>query len=94
VPAILYFLPEGTLQPEPKEDDDIHSFLMMAFGIKEGLVKIFKYENRYIPVRPSWSFESMPHKLANQYMDFLEKWVIENIGHSMAELVKQYKENV
>jgi len=87
--VILYYLPEGLLSPEPKNNHDMHDFLMFGYGIRKGAITTIKYKGFDIPIRPSWSFDKMSKQDANEYLEFVQSWVCDNLGHSIDELITQ-----
>jgi hypothetical protein len=87
LPVILYYLPEGLIEPHPEGCNDLHELFMWGFTIQRGEVKITIYKGKEYPQRKSWSFDNMPAKTANEFLCFVKKWVINNIGSDIETLM-------
>jgi len=92
--AIRYFLPESKITPTPKSNKELHDFLMFGYGVTKGLLKIYKYKDINIPIRPSWKFAEMTQDQANDYLEFLNSWCERNINYNLDYLTKQYEKNI
>jgi len=87
LPVIVYYMPEGVINPCPDKPHDMHDFLMFGYGIKKGAIKKVRYKGLEIPMRPSWSFDKMSKKDATEYLDFVKNWVALNIGETIDYLI-------